>query len=166
MIEFQRRVRAVPAEHLQGWEVARALVKMGESDFALLGVFVAVRGNEQQIAELPAGTVGAFRPGPALDDKIGEDAAQHDNRQALLLKVDPEDAPRLPAGERAELFDFLELRGVFSVEAEFVGTVIVGDVLDAVAADGPAEFVAQVGDALVEAFDLAELVGMHGKLAI
>ena len=95
VVELEVGIGAIPAKDMEGGEVAFVLLEMGEGDFALGGVLIAVGGDEEEVVHLPAGAVGAIGAGAAFDDEVGEDAAEDDDGEALFLEADPEDAPGL-----------------------------------------------------------------------
>ena len=157
VVHVERRVVVVPAEDAEfGEVVAGILDEVGEGDGAV-GVF-AVGGDEEEVVSSPSLTLGLPRRCALFQDERAEDEPHDDDGEALLLEVHPEDAPRLVAIERAELFDFLDAHGGFRGDAEFGAGVIEADVLDVVGLDGPVEFVTEVGDEGREGLDAAEAV--------
>ena len=94
-----------------------------------------------------------------------EDAAEDDDGEFPLLKLDEEDAPRLAVLERAELMDGLHLHRVLVLEAQVSGLLLEREVVEAVFPERPVEFGFEVADELREGFEGAEMVsgGGHEK---
>ena len=118
-------------------------------------ILLADGGNEHEIVELPGGQTGLVCGGAFLRDQLPEDAAKGDDGQSFWFELDPEDAPRLIADKGSKLLDDLDLGSVLGVDAEFFGLVVEGKVVEVFCIDRPVKFVAQIGNKLVEAFDVA-----------
>ena len=157
VVHVERRVIVVPAEHPEFGEVVAGIFhEVGEGNGAV--GFLAVGGDEEEVAGLPCLAVGLVRRVPLLQHERAEDEPHDDDGQSLLFEVHPEDAPRLIAIERTELLDLLDAHGGFGGDAEFGAGVFEADVLDVVGLDRPVEFVAQVGDERREGLDAPEAV--------
>jgi hypothetical protein len=78
--EFEVAVVAVPAEHLEGRQVAPlgAFREVSEGDLPLFPLTVG--GDEQQVVQVPRRALRCGAGGALLDDELAEDAAQRDDR--------------------------------------------------------------------------------------
>jgi hypothetical protein len=159
--EGKRCVAAVPSEHAQSRHVAAFLVEVGEGDLARL-VLWSEGGDEKKVFGIPCGAVGFVCRCTLFDDEVGEDAAQHNDREFFAVELDEENAPLLVRVEGAELADGFYLGGVFRSQAEFFGFVVKNEVFKIIPLERPAEFVLEVADELVEGSDVAEIGSGHG----
>ena len=166
VVELERGVAAVPTEHAEGREVAVRLMEMGEGELALVGAFIAERGDEEKVGRIPSGGLGLVGGGAFLDDEMAEDAAEDHDRKPLLLELDEEDAPRLAVLERSKLVDGLHLHGVLVLEAKLLRLILEGEVVEAVFPERPVEFGFEIADELRESLERAELVGGSGHGAV
>ncbi len=148
----------VPGEGAQFGEPALAAAKVGEGDGAVLGVTLG--GDEEQVVQPPDRLVGVAMA--AGGHERAQDAAQDDDGQTFALELDVEDGPGLGICQGAYLLDGLDLDGVFGVYAEFGWVVVEGVVVGVLGLNGPVEFVAQVGDELVEIGQGAEFGDVSG----
>ncbi len=166
VVEVQAGVVAVPAEHAQRGKIVEVGVfgEVGEADLPL--VAFAEGGNEQQVVRVPGGAFGAAGRRPLLEHQLAEDAAQGDNRQALGLELDEEDAPGLAGHQRAKLLDAVDLGGGLGVEAQFFRLIIEREVVEVLGVDGPIEPVAEILHQGRERLDLPEFFAMvgHGRV--
>lgn len=149
---------APPAKGGQTGAPGLLAAKMGEGD-----AFVIGRGTEEQevvvLPGLEGGTPAAVR------DEAAQDLTQRGAIDLKIGELDHEDAPRLAGDERAELANDATVQPLSGGvrQAQFVAGPVEGRLVsEGVAGKGPVEFIAQVGDELVEAFDGAE-VGGHGE---
>jgi hypothetical protein len=131
------------------------LGEMGNGEFAVFGF--AVGRQKEKVVGFPRGTLPVS--GSFFDDKRAEDAAQDDNRQALLLEAHPEDPPRLTARERAELLDFLDPHGRRLVDPEILRLIVERDVLWILGVNRPVELVTEERNQFPERSDVSELFG-------
>ena len=147
VVEVERRIEVVPAQDLQGREVAgrQRLGEMGERDPPLARVLGAARRR-------------AFR-----DRHTSEDSAERYDWQAFRLELDEEDAPRLAGRQRTQSLDLLDLGRVTGVDPELRRGVLEGQVLEVGPAYRPVQLVAKERDQLVEAPDSAEALAEVGR---
>ena len=162
-VEVERRIEVVPAEHLEGGQVAavRGLREVREGNAALLALTVV--GHEEQVVGGPGLALGTVRRGALLERHLAQDATQRHHGQTLWLELDEEDAPGLARRERAQALDLLNLGCVFRVDAELLGGVFEGQLFKVVRVDRPIQFVTQVSDELVEATDVCEAFAVVGR---
>lgn len=76
-------------------------MEVSEADFAAIVILGTKGGDKEQVLGIPGGAVRFVGRGALLDDEVGEDAAQEDDGEFLLVELDEEDAPGLVGGERA-----------------------------------------------------------------
>ena len=148
----------VPGEGAQFGEAALAVAKVSEGDGAVLGITLG--GDEEQVVQPPDGLMGVAAAAGGYER--AQDAAQDDDGQTLALELDVKDGPGLGVRQGAYLLDGLDLDGVPGVYAEFGRIVVEGIVVSVLGLDGPVEFVAQVGDELVEVGQGAEFGDVFG----
>ena len=94
VVDLERGVAAVPAEHAEGGHVALLLMEVGEGDFATI-VFRAEGGDEEQVLGVPGRAVGLVGRGAFLHHEVRKDAAKDDDGEFFLIELDEKDAPRL-----------------------------------------------------------------------
>ena len=82
-----------------------------------------------------------------------ENAAEHDDRQVLLLELDEENSPRLIALERPQLVDGADLGGVLLLQAQLWRIVTEGEVIETILIERPVEFVLQIAGEFLESAD-------------
>ena len=162
-VEVERRVEVIPSEHLEGRQVMAVpgLGEVSEGDPAFLAL--AVVGHEEQVVGGPSLALGLVGRGALLEGHLAEDAAQRHHGQTLRLELDEEDAPWLARHERAQALDLLDFGRALLVDPELLRGVLEGQLLEVVRVDRPAQFVAQVGDELVEAADVGEAFAVIGR---
>ncbi|MBM4043207.1 MAG: hypothetical protein FJ290_32365 [Planctomycetes bacterium] len=162
VVEVERGVEVVPAEHLEGGEVMASpgRQEVREGDLALIALTV-VR-DEEKVISGPRLALGSIRGGALVEHHLTQDATQGHHGKALGLELDEEDAPGLVRREWAKALDLLDLGRVLGIDAELFGGVFEGQVLEVLGADGPAHLVPQVGDELVENPDLSQSAAVVG----
>jgi hypothetical protein len=138
--------------------------KWAKEDLPAIVLILPEGGDEEQILRAPRDAIGLVGGGAFFHHEVGKDAAEDDDGELLAVELDEEDAPWLLGIERTELADGLDLGGVLRFETEFVGFVIEGEILDAVAFERPAEFVLEVADEMGERADGAEVHKRHKTL--
>ncbi|HLA26902.1 MAG TPA: hypothetical protein VJZ49_03290 [Syntrophales bacterium] len=144
--DVEGRVGVVPAEHFQGRQIAGGdvLGEMGKGDLAL--VVFPVIGNEEKVMEVPRGPVRFLRRSPFFDDQLAQYPAEDDDRQALGLEADEENAPGLAGCQGAQLLDLFDPGGSPGVDAELFGLIFEGQFVEILCPDGPVQLVTEVGD--------------------
>ena len=144
VVEVERRVEIVPAEHLERRQVVAvvALREVREGDAALLALTVV--GDEEQVVGGPGLPLGLVGRGALLERHLAQDAAQRHDGQTLRLELDEEDAPGLARRERTQALDLLDLGRVLRVDPELVRGVLEGQLFEVDRVDRPAQFVSQV----------------------
>ena len=159
MIDVQGRVGVVPAEDLQGRQIAHRFIlgKVGEGDLPL--VAFAVVGDEKQVVQMPGGLIGFVGRSSLLDHQLAEDAAQGHDRQALRFKLDEEDAPGLVGDQGPELLDLFDLGGSLGIDAQFLRLIVESQVFKVFGLDGPVQFVPQILDQRREGFYFPKIIG-------
>ena len=162
VVDLERGVATVPAEHAEGGHVAFLLMEVGERDFPAI-VLRTEGGDEEQVLGVPRRAVGLIGRGASLHHEVGKDATEDDDGEFFLIELDEKNAPRLLGIERAELATGLDLGGIGRLEPEFIGLVVEGEIPDVIAIERPAEFVLQVADELFEGADGAEVGSGHER---
>ena len=133
-----------------------SLGKVCQRDLAVLSG--AERRNEQQVVELPRGAFGAVGRRPLLYDKVGEDLAERDHRQAFWLEIDEENAPGLVGRQWPKLLDIADFSGFVWLQAEFLGREVERQIVETLRLNWPVEFIAKVLDQRWKVVDCSELV--------
>ena len=134
---------------------------MRKRDAALLAF--AGRRNEHQVAQVPGCLVSILAALPAHQSR--QDAAHDHHRQTARLEVDPENTPRLPARQRAQLFDGAHLDRQALIQSQLGRAVIKAQVIGLLFIHRPAQLGAQVFDQrweILDGTDVGEFGVGHG----
>ena len=166
MFQLERRVASIPSKDAESGLIAGVLVKVGKCDFALEGPFLGERRDENQIAGVPSGALRGVGGLPLFQHEMAEDAPKNDDGQLLVLKLNKEDAPRLPADERPQLMDTLNLGRVFRFQPNFFCRVLKSQIFEVVLSPAvrkrPFKVFFEKGNELVKILYRAQLVGSPG----